>query len=81
VTLTSPPWSSRSPCISPLSPSPPPLRDAALRYLKNATGGSTPHDIEHSALTYYAEDGMDITLLMAKSGHRGAEQIADRRGR
>jgi len=50
--------------------------DAALKALKNATGGWTPHDLRHSGLTHNAEDGQDVTHLMVKSGHQDIRSVA-----
>jgi site-specific recombinase XerD len=37
--------------------------------LKVSTTGWTLHQLRHSALTHLAEDGVNLPLLMAKSGH------------
>jgi len=39
-------------------------------------GPWTLHDLRHSALTHLAEDGMDVTMLMVKSGHRDIRSLA-----
>lgn len=48
---------------------------AALKTFKAASGGWTLHDLRHSALTHAAEDGVDTTVLMAKSGHRDIRSL------
>lgn len=50
--------------------------DAALRRFRGATGGWTFHDLRHSALTHAAEDGVAVTSLMAKSGHRDIRSLS-----
>lgn len=50
---------------------------AALAALRKATGGAwTLHDLRHSALTHAAEDGIEVTTLMVKSGHRDIRTLA-----
>ena len=36
---------------------------------REASGGSTLHQLRHSALTYAAEDGTNLALLLARSAH------------
>lgn len=48
----------------------------ALQRFSTATGGWSLHDLRHSALTHLAEDGMDTTMLMVKSGHRDIRSLA-----
>ena len=50
--------------------------DTALHTFREATGGWTLHDLRHSALTHAAERGVDVTALMAKSGHRDIRSLA-----
>lgn len=40
-----------------------------------ASAGLTLHQLRHSALTHLAEDGVDATLLRAKSRHRGLRSL------
>ena len=40
-----------------------------------ASGGATLHQLRHSALTHLAEDGVPITLLMAKSRHESLRTL------
>ena len=49
---------------------------AALQAFKTASGGWTFHDLRHSALTHAAEDGVEVTTLMVKSGHRDIRNLA-----
>ena len=49
---------------------------AALQAFKTASGGWTFHDLRHSALTHAAEDGVDVTTLMVKSGHLDIKNLA-----
>lgn len=39
-------------------------------------GPWTLHDLRASALTHLSEDGMDVTMLMVKSGHRDIRSLA-----
>jgi integrase len=39
-------------------------------------GPWTLHDLRRSALTHLSEDGMDVTMLMVKSGHRDIRSLA-----
>ncbi len=47
----------------------------AAQIFSEATGGWTLHQLRHSALTHYAEDGVDITMLMAKSRHESLRTL------
>jgi len=40
-----------------------------------ASGGATLHQLRHSALTHLAEEGVPITLLMAKSRHESLRTL------
>ncbi|MGI8757486.1 MAG: tyrosine-type recombinase/integrase [Acidimicrobiales bacterium] len=40
-----------------------------------ASGGHTLHQLRHSALTHYAEAGVDMALLKAKSRHRSLRSL------
>lgn len=42
---------------------------------KDASGGATLHQLRHSALTHDAEDGWDVTMLKAKSGHSSLRSL------
>lgn len=53
----------------------------ALALFAAATAGLpggpwTLHDLRRSALTHLSEDGMDVTMLMVKSGHRDIRSLA-----
>jgi len=41
-----------------------------------ASGGSTLHQLRHSALTHDAEDGTGTPMLMARSGHTSVRSLA-----
>lgn len=41
-----------------------------------ASGGSTLHQLRHSALTHAAEDGAQVPMLMAYSGHTSVSSVA-----
>ncbi|SIO87448.1 putative integrase/recombinase [Nocardiopsis sp. JB363] len=41
-----------------------------------ASGGSTLHQLRHSALTHAAEDGAQVPILMAYSGHTSVSSVA-----
>jgi integrase/recombinase XerC len=43
--------------------------------LKVSTGGWTLHQLRHSALTHLAEAGVNLPLLMAKSGHQNLRSL------
>jgi len=43
--------------------------------LKVASRGWTLHQLRHSALTHLAEEGVNLTLLMAKSGHQNLRSL------
>ncbi|MGI8754272.1 MAG: tyrosine-type recombinase/integrase [Acidimicrobiales bacterium] len=43
--------------------------------LKVTTTGWTLHQLRHSALTHLAEDGVNLPLLMAKSGHESLRSL------
>lgn len=47
----------------------------AAEVFKDASGGWTLHQLRHSALTHYAEDGVDVALLKAKSRHRSLRSL------
>jgi len=47
----------------------------AAEVFKAASGGATLHQLRHSALTHLAEDGVPITLLMAKSRHESLRTL------
>ena len=47
----------------------------AAEVFKAVSGGSTLHQLRHSALTHLAEDGVPITLLMAKSRHESLRTL------
>jgi integrase len=42
---------------------------------KKWSGGATLHRLRHSALTHDAEDGWDVTMLKAKSGHTSLRSL------
>ncbi len=42
---------------------------------KVATRGWTLHQLRHSALTHLAEEGVNLPLLMAKSGHQNLRSL------
>ncbi|MEU5852509.1 tyrosine-type recombinase/integrase [Saccharopolyspora shandongensis] len=50
--------------------------DQALKNLRDATSGWTPHDLRHSGMTHASEDGVDVTILMVKSGHQDIRSLA-----
>jgi site-specific recombinase XerD len=43
--------------------------------LRMTTTGLTLHQLRHSALTHLAEDGVNLPLLMAKSGHENLRSL------
>jgi len=43
--------------------------------LKVASRGWTLHQLRHSALTHLAEEGVNLPLLMAKSGHQSLRSL------
>jgi integrase len=43
--------------------------------LKVASRGWTLHQLRHSALTHLAEEGVNLPLLMAKSGHQNLRSL------
>jgi len=47
----------------------------AAEIFTEATGGHTLHQLRHSALTHYAEAGVDVALLKAKSRHRSLRSL------
>jgi integrase/recombinase XerC/integrase/recombinase XerD len=49
---------------------------AALQAFKTASDGWIFHDLRHSTLTHAAEDGVEVTTLMVKSGHRDIRNLA-----
>jgi integrase/recombinase XerD len=60
--------------------SPPMLRwwlVVALSYRQaKASGGTTLHQLRHSALTHDAEQGTGTVMLMARSGHTSFRSLA-----
>ncbi len=57
----------------------PALVDVDARFkqgsLKVASRGWTLHQLRHSALTHLAEEGVNLPLLMAKSGHQNLRSL------
>jgi integrase/recombinase XerD len=49
-------------------------RRAAALFTEHS-GGWTLHQLRHSAITHYAEQGIGTTLLMAKSRHRSLRTL------
>lgn len=49
---------------------------AALHVLIAASSGWTFHDLRYSALSHAAEDGVEVTTLVVKSGHRDIRNLA-----
>ena len=47
----------------------------AAEVFKAASGGHTLHALRHSAITHYAEDGVPLPLLMAKSRHESLKTL------
>jgi site-specific recombinase XerD len=47
----------------------------AAEIFKSASGGATLHQLRHSAITHLAEEGVPITLLMAKSRHESLKTL------
>ena len=47
----------------------------AAELFSEASGGSTLHQLRHSLLTHWAEDGVDVALLKAKSRHRSLRSL------
>ena len=47
----------------------------AAEIFTEASGGHTLHQLRHSALTHYAEAGVDVALLKAKSRHRSLRSL------
>ena len=47
----------------------------AAEIFTRASGGATLHQLRHSALTHLAEEGVPITLLMAKSRHESLRTL------
>lgn len=47
----------------------------AAEIFTQASGGHTLHQLRHSALTHYAEAGVDVALLKAKSRHRSLRSL------
>lgn len=67
-----PPAPSRTPASTDLDPGTGHSRLSyrrAAEIFTAASGGSTLHQLRHSAITHLAEDGVPTTLLMAKSRH------------
>lgn len=47
----------------------------AAEIFTETSGGHTLHQLRHSALTHYAEAGVDVALLKAKSRHRSLRSL------
>jgi integrase/recombinase XerC/integrase/recombinase XerD len=47
----------------------------AAEIFTEASGGHTLHQLRHSALTHYAEAGVNVALLKAKSRHRSLRSL------
>jgi site-specific recombinase XerD len=47
----------------------------AAELFEQYSGGRTLHQLRHSLLTHYAEDGVPLPLLMAKSRHRSLRSL------
>lgn len=47
----------------------------AAEIFTDVSGGHTLHQLRHSALTHYAEAGVDVALLKAKSRHRSLRSL------
>lgn len=48
----------------------------AYAIFKEASGGSSLHQLRHSALTHDAEDGTSTPMLMGRSGHKSVRSLA-----
>lgn len=47
----------------------------AAEVFSDTTGGWTLHQLRHSAITWYAEQGVDVTMLKAKSRHQSLRSL------
>ena len=49
--------------------------EQAEQLFKRHSGGATLHQLRHSALTHAAEDGVNTSMMMARSGHTSVRSL------